>query len=172
MTDNSASPEANTIIDNRNRRVGDFLHGNIRAGSGLSIVSAYFTIYAYEALRDVLEEAGRTRFLYGEPTATGTPDPTGDGNKFFRLNEDGAMELQQALAQKPLARSCAEWIRQRVDIRTISRTNFLHGKLYHIAHDTETAALAGSSNFTLRGLGLGSAPNVELNLEGNCSPPL
>ena len=165
ITDNPASVGANTIVDNRNHRVGDFLHDNIHAGSDLSIVSAYFTIYAYEALRDVLEEAGRMRFLYGEPTATGTPDPSGDGNKFFRLNEDGAMELQQALAQKPLARSCAAWIRQRVDIRTISRTNFLHGKLFHIAHDTESAALAGSSNFTLRGLGFGTAPNVALNLE-------
>ena len=165
ITDNPASAVANTIVDNRNRRVGDFLHDNIRAGSNLSIVSAYFTIYAYEALRDVLEKAGRMRFLYGEPTATGTPDPSGDGSKLFRLNEDGGMELQQALAQKPLARSCAAWISQQVDIRTISRANFLHGKLYHIAHDTESAALAGSSNFTLRGLGLGAAPNVELNLE-------
>ena len=120
ITDNPASAGANTIVDNRNRRVGDFLHDNIHAGSDLSIVSAYFTIYAYEALRDVLEEAGRMRFLYGDPTATGTPDPSGDGSKLFRLNEDGGMELQQALAQKPLARSCAAWIRQQVDIRTIS----------------------------------------------------
>lgn len=165
ITDNPASADVNTIVDNRRRRVGDFLNDKIRAGSDLSIVSAYFTIYAYEALRDALEKAGRVRFLYGEPTATGTPDPGGDGNKLFRLNEDGGMELKQALAQKPLARSCASWIRQQVDVRTISHTNLLHGKLYHIAHDTESAALAGSSNFTRRGLGFGTTPNVELNLE-------
>lgn len=156
---------ADAIVDNRNRRVGDFLRDSISAGSDLAIVSAYFTIYAYEALRDVLDDAGRMRFLYGEPTATGTPDPGGDGSKSFRLSEDGGILLQQALAQKPLARACAAWIRKQVDIRTIARTNFLHGKLYHIAHGTESSALAGSSNFTLRGLGYGSAPNLELNLE-------
>ena len=164
-TPDEVSTGTDVIVDNRNRRVGDFLRDRITAGSDLSIVSAYFTIYAYEALRDVLEKAGRTRFLYGEPAATGTPDPGGDESKSFNLNEDGGMELQQALAQKPLARACAAWIRQQVDVRTIDRTNFLHGKLYHIVHDAQSAALAGSSNFTLRGLGLGSTPNVELNLE-------
>ena len=49
------------------RRVGDFLGERIEAGSDLSIVSAYCTIYAYDALRDALESAGRTRFLHGEP---------------------------------------------------------------------------------------------------------
>lgn len=45
------------------------------------------------------------------------------------------------------------------------RPNFLHGKLYHI---TETGgkqrAIAGSSNFTVSGLGLSKTSNVELNL--------
>ena len=36
-------------------KVGDFLREKIQAGSKLSIVSAYFTIYAYEALKDKLD---------------------------------------------------------------------------------------------------------------------
>ena len=160
-----ASAGVDAIVDNRVRRVGEFLSDSIQPGSNLSIVSAYFTIYAYGALRDVLEQAGRMRFLYGEPAATGTPDPGVDQGKSFRLNEVGGMDLRQALAQKPLARSCAAWVRRQVDIRTINRANFLHGKLYHIGHEKETVALAGSSNFTVRGLGFGRVPNVELNLE-------
>ena len=54
----------NAIIDNRQRRVGDFLRERIEARANLSIVSAYFTIYAYEALREALDAAGRVRFLY------------------------------------------------------------------------------------------------------------
>ena len=153
------------IVDNTGRKVGDFLRDRIEAGSDLSIVSAYFTIYAYGALRDVLENAGTTCFLYGEPNAVGTVDPGGDNAKSFRLNEDGGMELRHALAQKPLARACAEWVRKQVEIRTIARANFLHGKLYHIGQEEGAAALVGSSNFTRRGLGFGAAPNVELNLE-------
>ena len=153
------------IVDNRNRRVGEFLRERIEAGSDLSIVSAYFTIYAYEALRDALEKAGRARFLYGEPQGVGAMDPGGGEPRSFRLNDDDGIELRSALAQRPLARACAAWIAGKVDVRTIDRANFLHGKLYHVAGGNGAAALAGSSNFTRRGLGYGAAPNVELNLE-------
>ena len=153
------------IVDNATRRVGDFLRERIEAGSGLAIVSAYFTIHAYDALRDVLENAGRARFLYGEPQAVGAPDPGGGEGRAFRLNEDGGVEPGRVLAQKPLARACAAWIENKVEIRTIARANFLHGKLYHVARRNGDAALVGSSNFTRRGLGFGAAPNLELNLE-------
>ena len=52
---------------------GCALRGGIEAGSDLSIVSAYFSIYAYEALRDTLEDAGRVRFLYGKLYYAGGP---------------------------------------------------------------------------------------------------
>ncbi len=156
----------NAIIDNRQRRVGDFLRQQTAPDSNLSIVSAYFTIYAYEALRESLESANYTRFLYGEPQSVGALDPdTGDA-KSFRLNTESGLVPNRVLAQKPLARACAAWITARVDIRTVKRANFLHGKLYHVARgDGGSAALVGSSNFTRRGLGLGATPNIELNLE-------
>ncbi len=157
--------DLDVIVDNRERRVADFLSYSIDPGSDISVVSAYFTIYAYEALREILENSGQIRFLYGEPMAIGSPNPDEGEGKSFRLNEDGGMLLKQVLAQKPLARACASWIERQVEIRTINRTNFLHGKLYHVAQANKTAALVGSSNFTLNGLGLGSAPNVELNLD-------
>lgn len=51
MTLNSQSG----IRDNYHRgNVGDFLKTKIQQGSNLSIVSAYFTIYAYAALKDKL----------------------------------------------------------------------------------------------------------------------
>ncbi len=156
----------NAIIDNRQRRVGDFLRERMEPGANLSIVSAYFTIYAYEALRDVLEKAARTRFLYGEPQSVDALDPAAGEAKSFQLNEDNGIALKQALAQKPLARACAAWIEKEVDIRTVKQANFLHGKLYHVARrDGGSAAIVGSSNFTRRGLGFGARPNIELNLE-------
>ena len=42
------------IRDNHDRgTVGDFLKSNIENGSSLSVVSAYFTIHAFEALKGI-----------------------------------------------------------------------------------------------------------------------
>lgn len=65
------------IVDNRARKVGDFLKREIHPGSTLSVVSAYFTIYGYGALRERLDEIGRMRFLYGDPRGVGDLDPSG-----------------------------------------------------------------------------------------------
>ena len=44
------------LKDNHSRgKVGDFLKDKLRPGAELSFVSAYFTIYAYEALRAELD---------------------------------------------------------------------------------------------------------------------
>ena len=162
----SGNGEVHAIIDNQSRRVGDFLRDRITPGARLSVVSAYFTIYAYHDLRAELEAIEGMRFLYGEPRGVGAVDPGGDAEKAFRLTADGGIELKQVLAQKPLAQACGAWIQSKVDIRTVEKSSFLHGKLYHLARNSrDSAALLGSSNFTRGGLGLGANPNIELNLE-------
>ena len=50
--------------------VGDFLKEILKDNSSVSIVSAYFTIYAYNKLNAELEGINHLRFLYGEPTFT------------------------------------------------------------------------------------------------------
>ena len=160
------------IVDNRARTVGGFLSGHAVPESLLSVVSAYFTIYGYGDLRSQLDRIGHMRFLYGDPRGVSSLDPEEAEDKAFRLTDEGNLELTQALRQKPLARACADWIKRKADIRTITQSNFLHGKMYHITKPAgstavggDTAALVGSSNFTRRGLGMGSNPNLELNLE-------
>lgn len=157
----------NTIIDNRdNRKLGDFLRQELDSGTRLSIVSAYFTIYAYYRLKEKLDLIEGLRFLYGEPKGLNIIDPSKDEEKAFGLTSDGGIELKQTLSQKPLARACASWIRNKVEIRTIKKSNFLHGKLYHLDRDEKgSRVVLGSSNFTQRGLGFGVSPNIELNLE-------
>lgn len=162
----SHHPDSSAIIDNRARSVGEFLRHRLSPRSELSVVSAYFTIYAYDRLRSVLNDAARTRFLYGDPDGVGAVDPGSSTVREFGLADNGGIELQDVLMQKPLARECAEWIRNHVEIRTVQRSGFLHGKLYHIKNLIgKTAAVVGSSNFTVRGLGLSNKSNIELNLE-------
>jgi hypothetical protein len=60
----TASPNSSGLRDNYSRgNVGDFLREKIRDGSQLSVVSAYFTIYAYDALRTWLDRIDHLDFL-------------------------------------------------------------------------------------------------------------
>lgn len=153
------------LRDNYTRgTVADFLNGKIRDGSKLSVVSAYFTIYAYDALKSALDRIERLEFLFGEPSYVNRLDPSKTEKKSFILDTAG-LSLSNRLEQKRVAKECAEWIERKVDIKTIKQSNLLHGKMYHVATGGEEEAILGSSNFTVRGLGLGTrGNNIELNL--------
>jgi len=161
------SPPNNSGIRDNHRRgiVADFLKEKIHAGSRLSVVSAYFTIYAYEALKTQLEQVNHLDFLFGEPRFIASLDPAKTEKKAFIIDGTG-LQLANKLQQKRVARECADWIRRKVDIRSIRQAQLLHGKMYHIANNGVEEAILGSSNFTVRGLGLGAENNnIELNLE-------
>ncbi len=164
-SDADSTPKS-AIWDNRDRgKVGNFLRGKLMADSDLSVVSAYFTIYAYAAMQDELGRLNSFRFLFGEPQFVLDPDST--EAKAFDLTE-GALKLRGRLRQKQVAKECAEWLRQKAAVRSITRAGLLHGKMYHVEQPNGIQhALVGSSNFTLSGLGLSSTPNIELNLELN-----
>lgn len=162
----SSAMNSSGIRDNRLRgTVADFLTAKIRNGSRLSVVSAYFTIYAYEALREHLDHIERLDFLFGEPRFISSLDPDKTEKKSFIIDSNG-LQLANVLQQKRVAHDCAGWIRQKVEIRSVRHTQLLHGKMYHIANTGVEEAILGSSNFTVRGLGLGASNNnIELNLE-------
>lgn len=153
------------IRDNRERgSVGaDFLCDHLRDGTDLSIVSAYFTINAYQQLQEQLEAIEGLRFLFGEPSLVGVAQGDQEA-KAFQLTDQG-LSLANQLEQSRLARECATWIQRKVQIRSMRQGGFLHGKMYHLQNDGAAAALLGSANFTAAGLGYGRhGGNVELNL--------
>ena len=153
------------LRDNYKRgTVAEFLKAKIQPSSFLSVVSAYFTIFAYDALKDYLDSIEHLDFLFGEPTFINRLDPTKTNRKAFIIDADG-LELANKLQQKRVAKECANWIECKVDIKTIKQSNLLHGKMYHVASGGVEDAILGSSNFTVRGLGLGKeGNNIELNL--------
>lgn len=153
------------IRDNHARgSVGDFLKEKIKSGSKLSVVSAYFTIYAFEHLKESLLDIERMDFLFGEPRFVRSLDPERTDKKAFKIEDEG-LSLSNRLAQKRVARECAEWLADKVNIRSVSQANLLHGKMYHVADGARESAVMGSSNFTVSGLGLGeNNNNIELNL--------
>ncbi len=160
-------PALTSIRDNHTfGKVGDFLRDQIKTGSNLSIVSAYFTIYAYHELRDSLDGINRLHFLFGEPSYLKSIDPSKVNRRDFKIEDDQlVIPTESRLSQKLTAKECAEWIKEKVEIKSMVDTNLLHGKLYLIENPNLThEAIMGSSNFTMHGLGFASKPNIELNM--------
>ena len=151
------------LRDNRHHgRVGEWLQEKIAEGSKLSIVSAYFTVSAYKHLREQLDGIDRLRFLFGDPAFIAVKDA--DKKKRAFSFRDNGLSLTQQTAQRAEAKACAEWLKEKAEIRSLVKPNFLHGKLYHIERPNGTEeAIMGSSNFTGQGLGYGNA-NMELNM--------
>lgn len=157
-----------SIKDNRKRgKVSDFLSEHIEKNSMLRIVSAYFTIYAYDKLKDKLNNINELKFLFGEPRFARSVDPQKQETKIFKI-EDEEVKLTNKLMQKGIAKDCANWIKNKAQIRSIKQSGLLHGKMYHITSLSSIEnAIIGSSNFTVKGLGLSEKSNIELNLEIN-----
>ncbi len=149
-------------------KVGLFLGEAIIPGSQLSIVSAYFTIYAYERLKNQLDQIDKLRFLFGEPSFINPPNLDPSKNKLQRNSVVGdkiEVAINNQLNQRRIAADCYKWLNEKAEIKSISRARFLHGKMYYIhVPGEEDMALMGSSNFTVSGLGLGQQPNMELNM--------
>ena len=154
------------ILDNHfGGNVHQRLDANLRGADVFRAVSAYFSIYGYGLLADALMSVSETRFLFGEPSSASDVDPGEREGRAFELGEDGALSPAFALSQKALAQRCQEWVESgKVEIRSIDRSNFLHGKMYLTDRGETGAGIVGSSNFTQRGLGGGGAPNIEINL--------
>jgi len=159
------SPPGTNLRDNHRRgTVADFLRHQLRPGAKLDLVTAYFTVFAYDKLRAELESLDRVRLLFGEAAFIKNLDPAKANNATYVLKDDG-LALSAGLSQRHVAEACARWIRDKVEIRSVTRTGFLHGKMVHIHRGEVSAAILGSANFTTRGLGLAAANNnVELDL--------
>lgn len=155
------------IKDNyKHGKVGEFLRETITIDSEISVVSAYFTIYAYHALKGNLDGIAKLKFLFGEPTFIKAMDPDKVNTRDFKIEDDKlVIPVESRLTQKTMAKECSEWIKEKAEIKSMVKPNFLHGKLYHIKQQNGVEkAIVGSSNFTVNGLGLGGSTNIELNI--------
>ena len=166
---NSNEKKQSVLLDNRKAKMADYLARHLGNAETFRLVSAYFSIYGFAALRAQLSKPSLkiTKFLFGDPGSVGEMMVGEKQQKSFNLREGGlSVRHSQVLQQRWLAEQCADWIRKSsVKIRTITQSNFLHGKMYHTTNsDGSGVATVGSSNFTRRGLGLSANPNLEINL--------
>ncbi|MDR0944635.1 MAG: hypothetical protein LBM66_00500, partial [Bifidobacteriaceae bacterium] len=107
------------LIDNVNRLLGDDLKAELKPGSHLRVAAATFSIYAFEALRDALDQVGSLDFLFtarsfqpDPPSASGPPRQrrqffiphARDLSETALANSPFELRLRNRLTQRAVAR--------------------------------------------------------------------
>jgi hypothetical protein len=119
------------IIDNNNELLGDDLRAEIRPGSKLRIAASTFSIFAFQALREELEQIGELEFIFTSPsfvTDKATDRLPKERREFFipharngestLYGSDFEIRLRNQMTQRAIARECGDWVRRKVRFRS------------------------------------------------------
>lgn len=121
------------IINNTSKLLGDDLKAEIKSGARLRIAASCFSIYAYSALKQELESIEELKFLFTTPaflTAQVSHNIKKEKREFYipKLGETALcgtefeIRLKNQMTQKAIARECAEWIKNKVKIKTLKES--------------------------------------------------
>lgn len=131
------SMELPKVINNISERVIDDLKVKLSKGSRVSIAAASFSIYAFEALKEELENVEELRFIFTSPTFI-KDKVKKEKREFFipKLNRernlygsDFEIKLRNKLEQKAIAKECADWIRRKVRFKSNASQEAMGGFL-------------------------------------------
>ena len=112
------------IINNTTELLGDDLKKELKGGDKLRIASSCFSIYAYEALKDELQNIKELDFLFTVPAFV--EDSVNDGarkekREFYipkgLCGTELESRLKNKLTQRAVAKECAEWVKNKVKFK-------------------------------------------------------
>ena len=118
------------LIDNRVKLLGDDLRKEIKEGAKIKIVASYFSIYAFEALKEALSSISELQFIFPAPTFVqeGVKDKIRKETREYFIPKPSQeislygtefeIRLRNQLTQKVIAKECAQWIRDRVTFKS------------------------------------------------------
>ncbi len=117
------------LIDNKSKLLGDDLKKEISKGAKIKMVASYFSIYAFEALKEALSDIDELQFIFPTPTFVqqGVKDKIKkETREYFipKLHENSLygtefeVRLRNRLTQKVIARECADWVREKVKFKS------------------------------------------------------
>ena len=154
------------IFDNINSIVKDDLSKTIKRGNRLSIASACFSIYAFEELKEQLQDISELRFIFTSPTFVKEKQQK-EKREFYipQLSRERSLygtefeiKLRNELSQKAIAKECAEWIRQKVKFKS-NVTNELMGGFINVEGE-EKSTYYPINGFTTVDLGCERGNNL------------
>jgi hypothetical protein len=160
------------VIDNkRNGKVYDELTDNLRKGSKLSVISAYFTIYAFAELKRELIKIDGMRFIFTEPTFIKKDNELtreyyiehNDNEKKVSGNEF-EIKLRNEMNQAVIAKECSKWLQDKVQIKSFKKANSAQPRLVYIENEDEHISINGTVDFTTDGLGITPSNRLDYNM--------
>lgn len=159
--------KAPKLLDNKDNFVYTELEESIKKGSKLSIISRYFSMYAYFSLRKSFNKINTLRFIYAEPTFLKTHNKEArqyyiDNNSIF--GNEYEIKLKNEMTQGSVSKECSKWINNCVEIKSFKDHNEAPLRLIRVDNgDDSNIAINGSVDFTTAGLGITSSNRNEGN---------
>ena len=119
-----------STINNTTLLWGDDLKKTLNKGSKVQIAASCFSIYAYEALKNELEEIDSLKFIFTTPTAINNKvsEKIAKNSRQYHIpkhlhekdlyGSEFEIELRNKLKQKAIAIECASWIKRKAAFKT------------------------------------------------------
>ncbi|WP_318617092.1 helicase-related protein [Sporosarcina sp. YIM B06819] len=156
-----------TMLDNKsNGTVGDAVSPYLKKGYKVSIMASLFSIHAYDFLKRELNDIESVRLLLSEPAFTQAKEHTGKGTRQRESMLSGTQQeyfLRNNLNQAKIAKECADWIKNKVDVKAMVEPSPALNVYISQNRKNEGAAIQGNSSFTAEGLGFVSSPALHMN---------
>ena len=161
------------FLDNKsNGNVVDELKQSIEKSSKLSIISAYFTIYAYQELKKELSKIESLRFLFTEQSFK-KPDEellrqyyiSKKINPNTLFGTEFEIKLKNELNQTTIAKECAQWLKEKAEIKSLKFPNPAQPRLIYVENPINpNMAISGTVDFTTDGLGATPSNRIDNNI--------
>ncbi|MHB8131172.1 MAG: helicase-related protein, partial [Mobilitalea sp.] len=158
------------VIDNKKYRVVDELKEELRKGSKLSVISAYFTIYAYAELKKELGKIEKMRFIFTEPTFVKKDKDLireyyiEHNNEKMVSGNEFEIKLRNEMKQAAIARECATWLQEKAEIKSLKQSNPAQPRLVYIENPEDNLSINGTVDFTSDGLGITPSNRIDSNM--------
>ena len=160
-------PEFKTLNNQLGETVYKELEKHIRKGSKVSTISAYFTMYAYSALKKELDKIDEMRFIFTSPSFSKNKDKEAREYEIVNNNIFGnefELKLRNEMTQSAVAKDCAKWLKDKVEIKSFKEPNVAQPRMIHVHNKSEEdIVINGSVDFTTDGLGITGSNRADFN---------
>lgn len=160
-------PEFKTLNNQLGETVYKELEKHIKKGSKVSTISAYFTMYAYSALKKELDKIDEMRFIFTTPSFSKNKDKEAREYEIVNNNIFGnefELKLRNKMTQSAVAKDCAKWLKDKVEIKSFKEPNVAQPRMIHVHNKSEEdIVINGSVDFTTDGLGITGSNRADFN---------